>query len=711
LETTSVLVVVGLAAGTLALGYAGLRALAASRTRRTAPAPANRPATPGAPASGDAHGPTSVAPLISAGRLQEAMDLLLRQSDHKGAARVAMRMQKYARAAELFERAGDLESAANALLRVPDLRRAAEVFSRAGNHERSAELLTQVGDMWGAAEEMVASGRFDHAARIYRHLGRDSEAHRLSARALRKDGRYPQAAEAFEAARDPMNAAECWAQANMPREAAQAYQRAGRPELGAGLLEKAGLGSEAAALYEEAGDHAHAAQLYARIQDPEKEIQALAAAGHFLEAGRLAYQLGHREKAEEILKMSTSADRGFARACYLLGRILSEQGRTGEAVRYYAHFVERVTPTEQTRQAFEHLIGFFVREQALDPALKTLKRLEGENLLTDPMRFELQHLEDARRISEAHPTPQPGSPRADVIPPGLPERYTVMRRLGEGGTAIVYLARDSLLERDVVLKFLSNPNLPDDIAEEYFLREARIVAGLSHPAIVQVYDVGHVSARHYMVMEFIDGDPLDRVLDRAHDHLMPLERVASMATTLADALAYAHARKVIHRDIKPGNVMVLPDGQVKLMDFGMAKALEIHRDRSLYICGTPDYMSPEQEAGYDLTPGTDIYSFGLLLMECLLGPLPSGSTAQGARQARLKRLEQAGLAPEVRAVFVSCLELDVEVRPPSALDVATVLRHAAAVARGELPSVQPEPKQEDLFGEPQPADPGNQPEF
>lgn len=693
MDTSSILILVAVVAGGLAIGYAVAR-IAGGRARRDSSRPSRTP--PGAAPVTDRTVP-NVAALIGSGRLQEAMDLLMRQGDHKGAARVAMRMQKYARAAELFERSGDLESAANALLRVPDVRRAAEVFSRAKNHDRAAELLTQVGDLWGAAEEMVAAGRLDHAARIYRHLGHDSEAHRLSARALRKDGRFPQAAEAFEAARDLMNAAECWAQAGMLRESAQAYHRAGRPDLGAALLEKAGLGSEAAALYEEAGDHAHAAQLYSRIQDPDREIQALAAAGHLLEAGRLAYQLGRREQAEEILKMSTSADRGYARTCYLLGRILSEQGRNAEAVRYYAQFVERVTPTEQTRQAFEHLVGFFSREQALDPALRTLRRLDSENLLSDPMRFELQRLEDAQHLSEARPAQPVGQPRGDVIPPGLPERYTVSRRLGEGGTAIVYLARDSLLQRDVVLKFLSNPNLPDDVAEEYFMREARIVAGLSHAAIVQVFDVGHVSGRHYMVMEFIDGDPLDRVLDRAPGRMLPLERVSSMASTLADALAYAHARKVIHRDIKPGNVMVLPDGQVKLMDFGMAKALEVHRDRSLYICGTPDYMSPEQEAGYDLTPATDIYSFGLLMTECLLGPLPSGPSSVAARLARLRRLEQSTLPVDARSALRACLDVEISARPASALDVAAALRRSVAAIRGELPAIQPEPKQEDLF--------------
>ena len=545
LDISSLLIALFLVAAALGVGYAILRRR--SRQQDSAGAASKAPKG-GMAAAGETGTLPNVAGLVSAGRLQEAMDLLMKQGDHKGAARVAMRMQKYARAAELFDRSGDLESAANALLRVPDMRRAAEAFARSGNHERAAELLTQVGDMWGAAEEMVAAGRLDQAARIYRLLGHDSEAHRLSARSMRKDGRFPQAAEAFEAARDPLSAAECWAQAGMQREAAQAYQHAGRSDLGAAILEKAGLGSEAAAMYEEAGDHSRAAQLYALIQNPDKEIQALTAAGHILEAGRLAHQLGRLDQAEDILKMATAADRGYAKACYLLGRIMTNQGRGQEAVRYFTQFIDRVVPTEQTRQAFEHLVGFFVREQALEPALRAIKRLEAEKILSDPMRFEMQRLEDARLISTSNQQqPAPGAPRADIIPPGLPDRYTVTQRLGEGGTAIVYLARDSLLQRDVVLKFLSNPNLPDDIAEEYFMREARIVAGLAHPSIVQVFDVGNVSGRHYMVMEFVAGDPLDRFLEQSPDRVMPLERVAAMATTLAEALAFAHARKVIHR--------------------------------------------------------------------------------------------------------------------------------------------------------------------
>jgi len=640
--------------------------------------------------------------LVQAGQHQEALDLLLQQGDFRQAGRVAMKMQRYQRAAELFERAGDFEAAANALLRVPDLRRAADFFSRAGNPEKAAEILSQVGDLWGAAEALVTAGRLEQAARVYRALGRESEAHRLSAMVLRRQGRHQQAAELYESLGDFLNAAECYAQQGQAREAAHCYLRAGRPELGGAVLEQAGLGSEAAVLYEEAGLHEKAAALYAQVQDPDREIRALAAAGRYLEAGRMAWDLGRVDQAEEILRLASPADRGYARACYLLGRILTRKGQTDDAIRYYLQFVERVTPTAATQEAFEHLVGFFLKCQALDPALKTLRKLEAANLLRDSLRFELQRLEDARRLADSHPPSTTGQPSAPaVIPPGLPERYQVVRRLGEGGTAIVYLARDQVLDRDVVLKFLSNPHLPDHLAEEYFLREARILASLSHPHIVQVYDMGQVSGRQYLVMEYLDGSSLAEVLDRVPQHRLPLPRVAVMTRELAEALDFAHQHRVIHRDIKPGNVMVLQDGRCKLMDFGMAKALEIHRDRSLFICGTPDYMSPEQEAGHDLTPATDLYSFGLLLMETLLGPLPSGATARLAREARLQVLDQSPLPAGIREVLRRCLDLDPSARPATSREVAEVLQREVA----EPPADAPPPAPEDQPEEPPPLQP------
>lgn len=614
--------------------------------------------------------------LVSRGRLKEAIDLLVSAGDFRAAGRVALRLQDYGRAAELFERAQDLEAAANAYLKVPDKRRAAECFSRAGNHEKSSEIYLQVGDLWAAAEEMLAIGRKRQAAAVYRQLGNDLLADKLMAEALREEGDFRGAAEAFVNAGDAMAAGECFERAGMAKEAAEAYQKAGRLDLAAQVLERSGAVSEAAALYEEAGDHQAAARLYQKVQDPGREIQALVSAGDYLAAGYLAYKHGQKERAEEILKLCAPGDKGFARCCLLLGRICEETGRRHDAIKHYALFVERAEPTAKTRSVFEYLAGLFERERMNDVAIRCLRKLEQAGLLQGRYGEMLRKLAD--KMASTFVTGEIPKVQSDVdprvsIPPQLSDRYTIISRLGEGGTAVVVLAHDNLLRRNVVLKILANPSLPGPLAEEYFMREAQIVAAMSHPNIVTIYDIGNAAGKMYIVMEYIEGKSLDKIIDEQKGKGLPFRQVLHIAAQLAEALSYAHSRQVIHRDLKPANVMVLPDGLVKLMDFGMAKALQIHRDRSLYICGTPDYMSPEQEAGADLTQATDIYSFGLVILEALLGYLPSAATAAAAREKRLEALEKSGLPEGVKRVIRACLELDPQNRPKSARLVVQAL--------------------------------------
>lgn len=613
----------------------------------------------------------ATASLVTAGKYREALDLLVSQGDFKGAARVALRMKEPLRAGELFERGGDFDAAANAFMKIPDLRRAAECWARGKNHEKASEIYVQIGDIWAAAEEMVAAGFKQQAATLHRQLGNDIVASKLVGEDLREKGQFLDAAREFEEAGEFLASAECLVKGGKDREAAQAFQNAGKPDLAAPLLEKCGAVPEAAAMYEEAGDHAAAARLYQDVQNPEKEVEALVAAGEILAAGRLAYKLGNKDRAEEILRLAAPADRGFVRSCLLLGRILEEAGRLDEGLKYYTLFVERGEPSDKTRSVWEYLVGLFERNNFLDIAIRTLRKLEGADMMNDNLRASMDRaLTHMREEKDSVPVPLEDAPESNaMVPSQLSERYKVLSRLGEGGTAVVYLAMDKILKREVVLKILSNPSLPGELAEEYFMREAQIVAGMSHPNIVTVFDVGNAGNRMYQVMEYIEGRSLDEVL-ATEKKAFSLPKVARMATDLARAIGYAHERQIIHRDIKPGNIMMLPDGSVKLMDFGMAKALEIHRDRSAYICGTPDYMSPEQEAGHDLTPASDIYSFGLVLAETLLGTLPGAMTAPASRVKRVEALEASGLPATVVETLKKSLELNPEERTQSAKLVA-----------------------------------------
>ena len=203
-------------------------------------------------------------------------------------------------------------------------------------------------------------------------------------------------------------------------------------------------------------------------------------------------------------------------------------------------------------------------------------------------------------------------------------RYLIGERLGRGGMATVFRAHDPDIGRDVALKFLHATLCEDAEYHTRFLREARAAGGLSHPNIVTVHDVGEIEGRPYMAMELLDGQPLSDEMSDAKP--MPVRDVIVMGIQLARALAYAHKRGIVHRDIKPGNLMRVKDTQtIKVTDFGIAhmeSAGSEHRTRVGDILGTPQYMSPEQAQGDKLDGRSDLFATGILLYQMLTGQRP-----------------------------------------------------------------------------------------
>jgi serine/threonine-protein kinase PpkA len=198
--------------------------------------------------------------------------------------------------------------------------------------------------------------------------------------------------------------------------------------------------------------------------------------------------------------------------------------------------------------------------------------------------------------------------------------YTVQRMLGKGGMATVYLAVQEKFEREVALKVMAPALSADEGFRERFLREAKIVAKISHPHIVAVYDVNEVNGIHYIAMEYHPGGDLKA---RLRDGLSVREAIGILRD-MAKALDYAHSKGYLHRDIKPDNILFRADGSAVLTDFGIAKATE--GDANLtqmgMVAGTPKYMSPEQARGQPLDADSDLYSLGVVLFEMLTGRLP-----------------------------------------------------------------------------------------
>jgi serine/threonine-protein kinase len=261
------------------------------------------------------------------------------------------------------------------------------------------------------------------------------------------------------------------------------------------------------------------------------------------------------------------------------------------------------------------------------------------------------------------------------FPPGtlLAQRYRVVSLLGRGGMGEVYRANDLLLGQTVALKFLPAEWASDESRLARFRNEVRIARQVSHPNVCRVYDIGEVEGSPYLSMEYVDGEDLASLLRRIGR--LPPDKALEIARQLCAGLAAAHDKGVLHRDLKPGNIMLDGLGQLRITDFGLAGvAGEVKDIRS----GTPAYMAPEQRSGQEVTSRSDIYALGVVLHEVFTGKRPSADSSH------------PDLAPEVERVIRRCLAEDPAKRPASALQVAAALPGgdplAAALAAGETPS-------------------------
>jgi eukaryotic-like serine/threonine-protein kinase len=207
-------------------------------------------------------------------------------------------------------------------------------------------------------------------------------------------------------------------------------------------------------------------------------------------------------------------------------------------------------------------------------------------------------------------------------PEVLAGRYELDEVLGTGGMALVYRGTDRVLHRTVAVKVLADPRARDPVFVERFRREARSAGGLNHPGIVAVYDTGSDQDRHFIVMEHVDGRTLAELLTRDEGRLSP-RQTAHIVGQVASALAYAHENGVVHRDVKPANIMVTTAGDAKIMDFGIARATTGEPlTQTAAVMGTATYIAPEQAEGKPVDPRTDIYALGATMYQMLAGRPP-----------------------------------------------------------------------------------------
>jgi serine/threonine protein kinase/tetratricopeptide (TPR) repeat protein len=284
--------------------------------------------------------------------------------------------------------------------------------------------------------------------------------------------------------------------------------------------------------------------------------------------------------------------------------------------------------------------------------------------------------------STANPTPPPVSPPASsTVPASFANgRYQVKKFLGEGGKKKVYLAHDSTLDRDVAFALIKTEKL-DEAGRTRVKREAQAMARLDHPNIVSVLDFGDHEGQPFMVLPLLSGGDVEGLIKKAPDHKLAIDQAVAITKAVASGLVFAHAKSIIHRDIKPGNVWLSGDGTAKIGDFGLAVALDLSRlTQHGMMVGTVSYMPPEQAMGGDVTAKADLYSLGAMLYEMVTGRPPfvgDDSVAIIGQHINTPPVSptwhRADLPPALETLIMQLLEKDPQRRPASATLVLQAL--------------------------------------
>ncbi|MBM4336208.1 MAG: tetratricopeptide repeat protein [Deltaproteobacteria bacterium] len=502
--------------------------------------------------------------LVKLERFDEAEAMLVRSEAFGPAAKIAFQTGNFKRAAELFLRVGRGDLAAKALERLGDAVGAARALG---------EYLRDKGQEAEAVEHLRKAGEHAAAGDLYRKLGRYGEA----GVCYRDADDFPAAAEAFRAAEQLEPAAEAYSRCGKFAEAAESYARAGRADLQAEMLEKA---------------------------------------GDTFTAGKLYAEQGKADGAIRLMQQIPADSPNYGEACSILGRMFQEKGMHSLSVKKFTEATGSQTIARNSVDAFYELGRAHERQGDLVGAIEIFERILSFDYHYKDAAACLERCKGmvARQSEDLPPLTAPTAPAPAT------SRYEIVRELGRGGMGVVYLARDSVLEREVAYKVLPEGLRENPNALKNFLREAKAAAALNHPNIVTVYDAGESEHGFYMAMERVEGTTLKEILRQRGP--VSANAVVYILRQMASALSYAHGRKVVHRDIKTANTMWTAERHVKIMDFGLAKLMEEVRNATTMISGTPFYMSPEQTLGRDVDHRTDIYSLGVTIFELATGELP-----------------------------------------------------------------------------------------
>ncbi|HXC61671.1 MAG TPA: protein kinase, partial [Nitrospiria bacterium] len=495
----------------------------------------------------------------------------------------------------LYLQAGQVQKAASIFAMGGFVKEAADAYLNAKQPEKAAELYQSVKE-------------FSKAVELYSQLGLHKKAAFLQAELFSEKGDYADAARMFEKAEEFGQAGDLYEKANNLPKAGEMFMKGKEFIRASEVFLSVGDERKAAMAFEQAKQLKEAASLYQKLGEYATAAHLLEESGDFYQAGVLYHKLGRLNETIESLQRVESQSQNYYHASVMLGKVLVEQGMLDAAKERYKKLLTKMEMGSETLEPYYNLAVIYEHDKDLSNALKIYDKILAEDYNYKDVRPRVEQLKKLVGLERQKMEKMKSGGSQGTVSPTSVGRYRRIRKVGQGGMGVVYQAEDTVLHRNVAYKMLpqSLKDHPKVLAN--FLQEARVAAAINHPNIVTIYDTGRDEEGVFITMELVEGVSLKELLDKANKLSVP--DFLDIAKQICEGLDFAHSRNVIHRDIKPGNIMVNRDKVVKIMDFGLAKVLTDSMLDKTSVKGTPLYMAPEQILGEKVDHRSDIYSLG-----------------------------------------------------------------------------------------------------
>lgn len=567
--------------------------------------------------------------------------------------------------------------------------RAAELYKRAGLSEQAATLAAKEGRFKDAAEMLLREEKLEDAAQMFDKAGESARAALLRGEIAFHRGESAYAADQFLAGGDNLRAAEIYESIGNLEAAARCYEQSDAPIQAANVYLRAGEKGKAAAMFERGRDFAQAASLYEDIGDLAKASELYEQSTRFFDAGKLAQKLGDADRAIQLLQQVDATDESYDRATLILSRLFVDKNMPALAV----DKLKRLLGEQQiSGQNLEHFYALGLAYEKLGQRAEAIETFR--KVLTERYGYEDVEARIARLSASPAPTapapaarPAPPAPAPQAAPPpprpAVPQAPTpapapgaaatrpappirLEQELGQGLLGTSFRGVDTRTGRSVTVKLLRPDLLKDASVVQRFLAEAKLARALEHPSLVRLLGLMELDGKKAAITEFVEGFDLKAFL--ARNKTITVKQALDLLTNLSSAMAYAHERNLLHRDLKPTNILVGKGGKLRITGFGFG-ALRLRE------LGRADgYPAPELLNGGSVDARSDIYSLGGVIFHALTGFHPDNEAISGNGATPQLRQILPDAPEHLDHLLARCLGRDPNARFASTAEIAAAAR-------------------------------------